>query len=62
MPFDLLWLDGWDLRRRPLLERKAMLEKLLARLPGRVVCSDHLPGDDGERPTFGGRFVRGCES
>jgi ATP-dependent DNA ligase len=27
--FDLLWLDGADLRRRPLLERKARLAELV---------------------------------
>ena len=29
--FDLLWLDGRDLRDRPLLERKRLLRKLLPR-------------------------------
>jgi bifunctional non-homologous end joining protein LigD len=43
--FDLLWLDRRDLRRRPLLERKALLQKLLARAPGRVIFSDHFAGD-----------------
>jgi bifunctional non-homologous end joining protein LigD len=33
--FDLLHLDGRDLRRLPLIERKAMLAKLLAKLPAR---------------------------
>jgi ATP-dependent DNA ligase len=28
--FDLLWLDGTDLRDRPLFERKKLLRKLLA--------------------------------
>ena len=43
--FDLLWLNGEDLRRRPLLERKATLAKLLRRAPERVVYSDHWTGD-----------------
>ena len=43
--FDLLWLNGEDLRRRPLLERKATLTKLLRRAPERVVYSDHWSGD-----------------
>ena len=43
--FDLLWLNGEDLRRRPLLERKATLAKLLRRAPERVVYSDHWSGD-----------------
>jgi bifunctional non-homologous end joining protein LigD len=34
--FDLLWLDGGDLRDRPLLERKPLLRKLLPH-PGRAV-------------------------
>jgi bifunctional non-homologous end joining protein LigD len=34
--FDLLELDGKDLRDRPLVERKAKLEKLLARAPDRI--------------------------
>ena len=38
--FDLLWLNGEDLRRRPMLERKARLAKLLRRAPERVVFSD----------------------
>ena len=33
--FDLLWLDGRDLRDWPLLERKAALRKLLPRKPSR---------------------------
>jgi bifunctional non-homologous end joining protein LigD len=43
--FDLLWLDGQDLRRRPLLERKARLVRLLRRGPERLVYSDHWNGD-----------------
>ncbi len=31
--FDLLWLDGEDLRRRPLRERRELLESLLANAP-----------------------------
>jgi len=45
--FDLLHLDGDDLRRRPLNERKEMLAKLLARAPkrGPVIYSDHMQGE-----------------
>jgi bifunctional non-homologous end joining protein LigD len=43
--FDLLWLDGEDFRRRPLIERKAKLARLLARAPERIVYSDHWTGD-----------------
>lgn len=40
--FDLLWFDGEDWRRRPLLERKATLSWLI-RLPhGRLLYVDHL--------------------
>jgi bifunctional non-homologous end joining protein LigD len=28
--FDLLYLNGYDLRKRPLVERKAVLKKLIA--------------------------------
>jgi bifunctional non-homologous end joining protein LigD len=40
--FDLLWLDGKDLRRRPLVERKAALLALLAGQVEPIVYSDHL--------------------
>jgi bifunctional non-homologous end joining protein LigD len=43
--FDLLWLDGEDLRRCPLLERKVRLVRLLRRGPERLVYSDHWNGD-----------------
>jgi bifunctional non-homologous end joining protein LigD len=41
-PFDLLWLDGGDLRDRPLLERKRLLRKLLPRHPKSVLYVDHV--------------------
>ena len=40
--FDLLWLDGRDLRDKPLLERKALLRKLLPRCPKAVLYVDHV--------------------
>src|SRR5215468_24809 len=40
--FDLLWLDGRDLRDRPLLERKALLRKLLPRHPKSVLYVEHV--------------------
>ena len=44
--FDLLHLDGEDLTRLPLLERKAKLETLLRRAPpGGVRFSSHVIGD-----------------
>jgi bifunctional non-homologous end joining protein LigD len=43
--FDLLELDGEDWRPRPLEERKARLEKLLAKAPAGIQYSEHLEGD-----------------
>ena len=40
--FDLLWLDGRDLRGQPLSERKALLRKLLPRKPHAVVYVQHV--------------------
>ncbi len=44
--FDLLYLNGWDLRSSPLAERKAALEKLLEGQPpeGPLLYSDHHEG------------------
>jgi len=55
--FDLLHLDGRDLRRLPLIERKAMLEKLLAKLPARspIQFAGHVTG---QGPAF---FALACE-
>jgi bifunctional non-homologous end joining protein LigD len=41
--FDLIWLDGRDLRRLTYEERRAMLVKLLRRPPARVRISEQLP-------------------
>ncbi len=45
--FDLLYLEGYDLRNVPLRERKALLAELLRTLPpgGSVRYSDHFAGD-----------------
>jgi bifunctional non-homologous end joining protein LigD len=40
--FDLLWLDGKDLRDRPLLERKSLLRKLVPRHPNSVLYVEHV--------------------
>ncbi|MDW6026395.1 DNA ligase D [Mesorhizobium sp. BAC0120] len=40
--FDLLRLDGRDLRSRPLIDRKAALQKLLESAESGLVYSDHL--------------------
>ena len=43
--FDLLYLNGKDLRTLPLIERKAMLRKLLRRKRSRILYFDHVEGD-----------------
>jgi bifunctional non-homologous end joining protein LigD len=45
--FDLLHLDGHNLRNLPLLERKEILSELLSRLPldGPIRISEHMAGD-----------------
>jgi ATP-dependent DNA ligase len=42
--FDLLMRDGDDLRRRPLVERKAALAKLLIRSRGGIQYVEHAEG------------------
>src|SRR3712207_8508478 len=45
LAFDLLFLDGKDLRRRPLVERKTRLAAVLARAArGAIVYSEHGEG------------------
>jgi bifunctional non-homologous end joining protein LigD len=46
--FDLLMLDGDDLRRKPLSERKAALRKLLNRTKGGIQYVEHVEGDGAE--------------
>jgi len=44
--FDILWLDGRDLRKLQYLERRALLEKLLGRKrAGIIAVSQRIPGD-----------------
>ncbi len=43
--FDLLYLDGYDLRRAKLLDRKAALGELLAGRAGAVRMGDHVEAD-----------------
>jgi len=45
--FDLLWLNGRDLRGRPLLDRKAALRTLI-RNGGRILYADHIDGKGAE--------------
>jgi len=42
--FDLLMLDGDDLRRRPLVDRKSALAKLLIRSRGGIQYVEHAEG------------------
>ena len=45
--FDLMYLDGYDLRSTPLVERKRLLESLLSRsTDARLRYSDHIIGDN----------------
>ena len=46
--FDLLYLDGVDLRAAPLAERKRLLAELLAGSSERILYTEHLEGDDAE--------------
>ena len=61
-PFDLLWLDGGDLRDRPLLERKRLLRKLLPRQSRAALYLEHFasggPVPRNLRPGHG----KGCRS
>jgi bifunctional non-homologous end joining protein LigD len=43
--FDLLYLDGWDIRPAPYVERKAALKALLADAPAALSYVDYLEGD-----------------
>jgi bifunctional non-homologous end joining protein LigD len=43
--FDLLYLDGYDLTRCPLIKRKALLKKILPKdNTGRIRFTDHITG------------------
>src|SRR5262249_14106226 len=46
--FDLPFLDGRDLRKAPLVERKAVLEKVLSGAPSALRYSGHVAGSGGE--------------
>jgi bifunctional non-homologous end joining protein LigD len=48
LAFDLLYLDGYDLRGGPLIERKRALEGLLEKPPPRMVYVEHFEMDNGE--------------
>ena len=40
--FDVLWLDGKDLRFRPLVERKRILRSILQPKPSTLLYADHI--------------------
>lgn len=40
--FDLLWLNGRDLRDQPLIRRKEILRSIMPQAPSRMLYSDHL--------------------
>ena len=45
--FDLLYCEGYDLREAMLLDRKALLEQVLASAPASIRLSEHLVEHDG---------------
>lgn len=45
--FDILYLDGRDLRELPLLERKEILAEVLKKIPSNLIYSEHF-AEDGE--------------
>jgi len=48
MAFDLLFLDGQDLRVLPLIERKRALQEVLAKAPSKISYADFVELEDGE--------------
>jgi bifunctional non-homologous end joining protein LigD len=42
--FDVLWLDGTDLRLRPLLERKRILRSMVPETSSVLLYADHVEG------------------
>jgi bifunctional non-homologous end joining protein LigD len=48
LAFDLLYLDGYDLRSAPLFERKRALQDLLAKSLPKLVYVEHFEMEDGE--------------
>jgi bifunctional non-homologous end joining protein LigD len=42
--FDLLWLDGEDLRSRPLQERRDLLQSVLSNVPPPIVLAEQVEG------------------
>jgi bifunctional non-homologous end joining protein LigD len=48
MAFDLLFLDGHDLRGLPLIERKRALQEVLAKAPSKISYAEFFDLQDGE--------------
>jgi bifunctional non-homologous end joining protein LigD len=48
MAFDLLYLDGHDLRGLPLIERKRALQEVLAKAPSKISYAEFVELEDGE--------------
>ena len=40
--FDLLWLDGEDLRSQPLIEPKQLLRQIMPQQPSVMLYADHI--------------------
>ena len=53
--FNLLWLNGEDLRPLPLLRRKVRLRKLICRQKSRLLFLDHLESNGS------GLYAKACE-
>jgi bifunctional non-homologous end joining protein LigD len=47
--FDLLYLDGHDLRQLPYVQRKTLLKDLLKDAPQELIYVDYLQAEDGQR-------------
>src|SRR5947209_4453852 len=47
--FDLLYLDGRDLRQLPYVQRKSLLERLLQGAPQELIYVEYLKAEDGHR-------------
>jgi bifunctional non-homologous end joining protein LigD len=46
--FDILWLDGQDLRQRPLEERRELLESVLGNVKPPLEVAERVPGSEAE--------------
>jgi bifunctional non-homologous end joining protein LigD len=46
--FDLLWLDGEDLRSLPLIERKRLLRSVVPEQPSAMLYANHIEGQGRE--------------